>query len=275
VGTEKRQRQKANRQLKYEQEAKEVSRRRLTKRVLIGGGAAVLLLLFIFLLAWITGRGDDDDDATVTTVPATTAGPTTSGAPTSTVAFAYGTGECPPTTGSPTPVKTFTAAPKQCIDPAKTYTATIVTDHGNIVIALDPATAPGTVNNFVTLARYGYWNDTKIFRAAQSIDIIQGGGLTNSDPFGYTIPDEGSGWTYPPGRIAMANTGQPNSGGAQWFITTGPNSANLDSLGTYTVFGEVTAGLDVAQQIQALATSPTDDSMTADVIVERVEITES
>jgi cyclophilin family peptidyl-prolyl cis-trans isomerase len=281
VGTEKRQRQKANRQLKYEQEAKEVSRRRLTKRVLIGGGAAVLLLLFFFVLSRFIGGSGDDDDATATTLPSTTgapttsAGPTTTGAPTSTVAFAYGAGECPPTTGSPTPVKTFTAAPQQCIDPAKAYTATIVTDHGNIEIALDTAKAPGTVNNFVTLARYGYWNDTKIFRSAQSIDIIQGGGLTNSDPFGYTIPDEGAGWTYPPGKIAMANTGQPNSGGAQWFITTGPNSANLDTLGTYTVFGEVTAGLDVAQRIQALAKSATDDSMTEDVIVERVEITES
>ena len=59
----------------------------------------------------------------------------------------------------------------------------------------------------------------------------------------------------------MANTGAPNSGGAQWFITTGPNAAKLDAQGTYTVFGDVTTGLDVAQKIAALATSATDDSM--------------
>ena len=100
-------------------------------------------------------------------------------------------------------------------------------------------------------------------------------GNSTSDQFGYTIPDEGSKWTYPPGKIAMANTGAPNSGGAQWFITTGPDSAKLDSLGTYTVFGDVTSGLDVAQKIAALATSATDDSMKQKVVVEKITIAES
>jgi cyclophilin family peptidyl-prolyl cis-trans isomerase len=291
VGTEKRERQKANRQLKYEQQAKDVSRQRFTKRLLIGGGAAVALLIFILVLAWLVNRNSDDDDtttpttaATATTVPATTSGAstttaaassTTPGSTTAPQPFAYGTGACPPATGAPTPVKTFSAAPQQCIDPSKTYTATITTDHGDIVIELDPAAAPGTVNNFVTLARYGYYDDTTIFRSAQGIDIIQGGGNSSSDQFGYTIPDEGSSWTYPPGKIAMANTGAPNSGGAQWFITTGPNSAKLDTLGTYTVFGDVTSGLDVAQQIAALATSATDDSMKEKVVVTNIEIAES
>jgi cyclophilin family peptidyl-prolyl cis-trans isomerase len=293
VGTEKRERQKANRQLKYEQQAKEVSRQRFTKRLLIGGGAAVALLVFILVLAWLVNRNGDDDDststattvATASSLPATTAGPsptadaagstTTPGSTTAPAPFAYGTGACPPTTGSPTPVKTFTAAPQQCIDPAKTYTATIATDHGDIVITLDPSKAPGTVNNFVTLARYGYYDGTTIFRSAQGIDIIQGGGNSPSDQFGYTIPDEGANWTYPPGKIAMANTGAPNSGGAQWFITTGPNAAKLDAQGTYTVFGSVTSGLDVAQKIAALATSPTDDSMKEKVVVTKITIAES
>ena len=265
MGTDKRQRQRENRQLKYQQQAKEVSRQRLTKRAIIGGGAVVALLAFILVLAWLVNRNSDDDDTiSATTVAATAPAP-----------FAYGTGECPPTEGPTAPVKTFTAAPKQCIDATKTYTATIATDQGDIVITLDPAEAPGTVNNFVTLARYGYYDDTTIFRSAQSIDIIQGGGNSSSDQFGYTIPDEGANWTYPPGKIAMANTGAPNSGSAQWFITTGPNSANLDTQGTYTVFGDVTTGLDVAQKIAALATSATDDSMKQKVVVESVEIAES
>jgi cyclophilin family peptidyl-prolyl cis-trans isomerase len=284
VGTEKRERQRANRQLKYEQQVKEDSRRRFTKRLLIGGGAAVALLVFILVLAWLVNRdSDDDSSATTTAAAATTSGPaTTTGASTTTpgstatpAAFAYGTGECPPAEGVTAPVKTFTAAPQQCIDPAKTYTATIATDQGDIVIELDTTHAPGTVNNFVTLSRYGYYDDTTIFRSAQSIDIIQGGGNSTSDQFGYTIPDEGSKWTYPPGKIAMANTGAPNSGGAQWFITTGPKSAQLDALGTYTVFGDVTSGLDVAQKIAALATSATDDSMKQKVVVEKVTIAES
>jgi cyclophilin family peptidyl-prolyl cis-trans isomerase len=263
VGTEKRERQKANRQLKYQQQAKEVSRRRLTKRVLIGAGVAVALLLFVLLLAWFGNRGSDD--ATSTTAPATSTAP---------AGFAYGTGDCPPAEVT-TPVKTFTAAPKLCIDPAKTYNATIVTDHGNIGVKLDPTTTPGTVNNFVVLARYGYYDDTKIFRAAQAIDIIQGGGNSNKDEFGYTIPDEGSGYTYEAGDLAMARTQAPNSAGAQWFITTGPKSSQLDAAGTYVKFGTVTEGLDVAQQILGLATSPTDDSMKEPVVVQRIEITET
>jgi cyclophilin family peptidyl-prolyl cis-trans isomerase len=259
VATEKRQRQKANRQLKYQQEAKVASRQRFTKRVLIGVGVAVALLVFILLLAWFANRGSSDDTTATTAAPA---------------GFAYGTGDCPPAEVA-TPVKTFTAAPKLCIDPTKTYNATIVTDHGNIGVKLDPASVPGTVNNFVVLARYGYYDDTKIFRAAQSIDIIQGGGNSNSDSPGYEIPDEGSGYTYEAGDLAMARTPAPNSAGGQWFITTGPKSSSLDAQGTYVKFGTITEGLDVAQQILALASSPTDDSMKEPVVVQRVEITET
>jgi cyclophilin family peptidyl-prolyl cis-trans isomerase len=262
VATEKRERQRANRQLRTQEEAKVVSRRRFTKRLLIGGGVAVGLLLLVLLLAWFAGRGSGDDTTPTTPTTVTPAG------------FAYGTGECPPAQVT-TPMKTFTAAPKLCIDPTKTYNATIVTDHGNIGVKLDPGATPGTVNNFVVLARYGYYDDTKIFRAAQSIDIIQGGGNSNTDSPGYTIPDEGSGYTYEPGDLAMARTQSPDSAGAQWFITTGPNSSQLDAAGTYVKFGTVTEGLDVAQQILALANSPTDDTMKEPVVVQKIEITET
>jgi cyclophilin family peptidyl-prolyl cis-trans isomerase len=266
VATEKRERQRANRELRNQQVAKVVSRRRFTKRLLIGGGVAVGLLLFVLLLAWFGNRGSSDDTSSTT---ATTTATTTAAA-----SFAYGTGECPPAQVT-TPVKTFTAAPKLCIDPTKTYNATIVTDHGNIGVKLDPVATPGTVNNFVVLARYGYYDDTKIFRAAQSIDIIQGGGNSNTDSPGYTIPDEGSGYTYEAGDLAMARTPAPNSAGAQWFITTGPNSSNLDAAGTYVKFGTITEGLDVAQNILALANSPTDDTLKEPVVVQRIEITET
>lgn len=257
MGTEKRARQKANRQLKFEQQAKQEQRKKLTKRAVIGGGAAIALLALILGLAFAFGGGDDDNE------------------PTSAGTFTYGSGECPPEEGVTEPVKTFTDAPKECIDPSKNYTARIITDHGDVVIALDAEKAPGTVNNFVTLARYGFYDDTQIFRAAQSIDIVQGGAMSKTDTFGYTIPDEGSGFTYPAGKIAMANTGAPNSGGSQWFLTLGDKSSALDAQGTYTVFGEITEGLDIAKQMLALATSPTDDTMTETVTIERIEITES
>jgi cyclophilin family peptidyl-prolyl cis-trans isomerase len=274
VGTEKRERQKANRQLKYQQQAKVAQKQKLTKRVVIAGGAVLGLLALVLFLAWIGGRGDDDDD-TVTPATEATTETSTSAEPTTaagSAAFTYGTGACPPGDVAE-PVKTFDDAPQQCIDPAKSYSARIVTDHGDIVIDLDTTSSPGTVNNFVTLARYGYYDDTTIFRGSDGIDIIQGGGTSSTDEFSYTIPDEGTGYTYPEGKIAMANTGSPNSAGAQWFITTGPESANLDSLGTYAVFGDVTEGLDVAQEILGLAQS--DETLSETVNVETVEITES
>ena len=277
MGTEKRERQRANRQLKYQQQAKVATRQRQTKRIVLGAIAVVGLLALVLFLAFVVGGDEDESSPTEPTV-----GPTSSVAPTTPatgslvrIPFTYGTGECPPAEGVTEPVKVFTVAPAPCVDPARSYTARIVTDHGDVVIALDTANSPGTVNNFVTLARYGYYDDTRIFRTDQRIDIIQGGGLSSEDPFGYTIPDEGTGYTYPVGKIAMANKGQANTAGAQWFITLGDDASSLNQLGTYVVFGDVTEGLDVAQAMLALAASPEDDTPTEEIIVERVEIIET
>ncbi len=287
MGTEKRERQRANRQLKNQQLAKEEQRRKLTRRVVIGTIAVVGGLGLVLGLAALGGAFSDDSDDTVASsvpdaTPATVAGSTVpasapaSTAPGSTVAlapFAYGTGECPPE-GVTEPVRSFDDAPQQCIDPSATYTATFRTSEGDIVVDLDSAAVPGTVNNFVTLARYGYYDDTLIFRADPSIDIIQGGGRSNTDTPGYEIPDEANGFTYHAGQLAMARTQAPNSAGGQWFFVTGPNGANLDAQGTYVVFGEITEGLDVAQSILALSG---DDGQTPsrEVTLETVEITES
>jgi cyclophilin family peptidyl-prolyl cis-trans isomerase len=269
VGTEKRERQKANRQLKYQQQAKVAQKQKLTKRVVIGAVAAVALLGLVLLLAWFANRGNDDDEVPTTPTAASTP---SSEAP---AGFAYGTGECPPEDLAE-PVTTFDDAPQECIDPTKTYSARIVTDRGDIEVDLDTETSPGTVNNFVTLARYGYYDGTTIFRGSDGIDIIQGGGNSSADPFSYTIPDEGSGYEYPPGVLAMARTPAPDSSGAQWFLTTGPDSANLaepTGAGTYVVFGTITEGLDVAQEILGLAQP--DESLSETVTVETIEITES
>lgn len=281
MGTDKRERQKANRQLKYQQQAKDAQKQKLTKRVIVGGVAVVGLLALVLFLAWIAGRGDDDDTVTpeTSTAASTSAGPMPTvpvpelQVPTTPMEFTYGAGECPPADVTE-PVKTFTEAPQLCIDPAKTYTATFVTDRGDIDVELDTTNSPGTVNNFVTLARFGYYDDTTIFRTNTSIDIIQGGGLTNTDSPGYEIPDEGTGYQYPPGVLAMARTQAPNSAGGQWFFTTGPNSAGLADTGTYVVFGRVTAGSDIAAEINALAGSD-GDTPTETVALETVEITES
>jgi cyclophilin family peptidyl-prolyl cis-trans isomerase len=140
------------------------------------------------------------------------------------------------------------------VDAKTTYTATMVTSCGTIVFELDPKAAPETVNSFVFLANKGYFDGRYIHRIDTSIDVLQGGDPTGtgSGGPGYTIPDElGADMSYVPGTLAMANAG-PNTGGSQFFIITGPNGTQLDAVPNYAIFGHVTEGLDVAQQIQQL-----------------------
>jgi peptidyl-prolyl cis-trans isomerase B (cyclophilin B) len=287
VGTEKRERQRANRQLKNQQLAKDERRRRTTRRAVIGGLAVVGGVALVIGIAWLGGAGDEDDDTAPTSLPAVTTPATATGssvpssnpastAPGSTIApagFTYGTGACPPENVTE-PVRTFSDAPQLCIDPAATYTATFRTSEGDIVVDLNTAEVPGTVNNFVTLARYGYYDDTRIFRTASSVagEIIQGGGQTNADSPGYTIPDEGSGFVYEAGQIVMARGDQPNSAGGQWFFVTEP-PATPEPTGAYVVFGTITEGLDVARAIRALGGD--DGAPSREVTVETVEITEA
>jgi cyclophilin family peptidyl-prolyl cis-trans isomerase len=238
------------------------------------------VLVVIAVSAFLSSRSDNEV-ATGTTGPSTTASAASSTTPTTVASgpFQYGTGACPPAEGSPTPVLEFSAAPMQCIDPAKSYTATFETSAGTVKVSLDTVRTPGTANNFVVLSKYGYYNGTQLFRVAKSIDIVQGGAPhtnSSSDPGpGYTIPDEGGKFTYMPGQLVMARTPQPNSAGAQFFFSTGPKTANLDGQGTYVVFGTVTDGLDVVQKIVASAPDSQGDSApNPPVTVSKVTITE-
>ena len=140
-----------------------------------------------------------------------------------------------------------------------------MTNFGDVVVELDTATTPNTVNNFVVLARYGYYDDTAMFRTAPSIAIIQGGAPHSNSGGdvgpGYTIEDEADGFSYQPGDLAMARTAAPNSSSAQYFFSTGPETSNLDGppgnpdgsgRGTYVVFGRTVEGLDVLEEIISL-----------------------
>ena len=191
----------------------------------------------LFLVANLVTGGDDSasdaSDTTVSTLPAELT-------------------PCPPAEGATERVASFSAPMEDCIDPDKSYTATFDTTEGEIVVELDVANTPGTVNNFVSLARYRYYDTTTIFRTDPSIDIIQGGGFSASDSVGYNIADEGEGYEYEEGDLVMARSQGPNSGGAQFFFVTGPNGSLLNSQGNYVTFGKVTEGLDVVKAIQAL-----------------------
>jgi cyclophilin family peptidyl-prolyl cis-trans isomerase len=285
VGTAKRERQKANRQQRLEQIAQESRRKKTRSRIIKFAIIIPAVIGLLYLLVFLTGD-DSDDTPVATTPPATdpaTSDPATSDPATSDpgeprepniVSFEYGTGECAPDEKPAEPVLEFDDAPQQCIDPEATYTATFETSKGTIEVLLDTATVPGTVNNFVNLARFGYYDGTPIFRTDPSIDIIQGGGADNTTGPGYTIPDEGIGFTYEAGDLTMARTSAPNSSGAQWFFVAGPAASALDGQGTYVNFGTVTEGLEVVQDILALA-GDDGQTPTEDVTLTSVTITES
>jgi len=160
---------------------------------------------------------------------------------------------CPKVDGSSPHTTTFSAAPLMCINTSKTYTATMQTSQGGpITIAFDPKQAPKTVNNFVFLARYHFFDGVTFHRIVPDF-VIQGGdpkGDGTGGP-GYTIPDElPKQGQYKLGSVVMANTGQPNSGGSQFFIITGQQGVQLPP--QYSLFGQVTGGMDVVNKIAAL-----------------------
>ncbi len=132
-------------------------------------------------------------------------------------------------------------------DPQEQYTATLRTEKGDIVIALRADKTPITVDNFVKLARDGYYNNSTFHRVLPGF-MAQGGDPTGTGAGGpgYTIPDEFTDLAHERGVISMANTGQPNSGGAQFFITFVP-TPHLD--GRHTVFGAVIDGMDVVDSL--------------------------
>ena len=291
MGTEKRERQKQNRQQRLSELAVQQKRAKVKKRGLQFGIGIPAVILALFLIVNVFA-GDDSpapsDDALkeeiqsllgVTSLPEGESAETASTIPATTVPGKTVTGDtaCPKADGTEERVTKFEKAPPMCIDATKTYTAVFDTSEGEIEVLLDTAKTPKTVNNFVVLARYKYYDGTTIFRTDPSIDIIQGGGLTNTDDPGYTIEDEGNGYKYVEGDLAMARTMEPNSAGGQWFFVTGPNAAALDGQGTYVNFGKVVSGLDVVKGILALNSGSGDlgGAPSRTVVVKSVAIIES
>jgi cyclophilin family peptidyl-prolyl cis-trans isomerase len=221
------------------------------------GGSALAVILVVGIALLVSSSPDSSNVSTGTT-PTTGAGTTaTTGAPATGAAFTYGSAPCAPAAPPTPPTLDFggTNGFQSCLDPALGYVATFDTSAGTVKVLLDVKNTPGTTNNFVQLAGYGYYNGTKLFRTDTSIGIIQGGAPhTNSasDPGpGYTISDEGGKFTYQAGQLVMARTSEPNSGSAQFFFTSGDKSSALDAQGTYVVFGSVISGQDVLDQILA------------------------
>ena len=157
--------------------------------------------------------------------------------------------------------KQWTTPPAMQIDPKKSYKATIETARGNIVIELYPQNAPKTVNNFVFLAKEGFYDGVLFHRVIMDF-MVQGGDPTGTGRGGpgYKFEDEtkGNPLKHGTGFLSMANAG-PNTNGSQFFITHSPQ-AHLD--GKHTVFGKVVEGQNVVDAIKQ------GDSMTKVTITE-------
>ncbi len=169
--------------------------------------------------------------------------------------------------------QTYSRPPELEIDPQQQYSATMETSKGTMQLALYAADAPRTVNNFVFLARRGFYDGAIFHRVIEGF-MIQGGDPTGTGRGGpgYRFEDEldlARRHGYPRGTLAMANAG-PNTQGSQFFIVHEDTGLSPD----YTVFGRVVEGLDV---VDAIAASPTDraDRPLEDVRIERVTIHEA
>ena len=149
--------------------------------------------------------------------------------------------------------------------------ATLHTNHGAVEVELFDDEAPKTVENFSTLARDGFYDGVVFHRVIEDF-MIQGGDPTGTGRGGpgYTFEDEINERKIERGALAMANAG-PNTNGSQFFIVTTRSAPWLD--GKHTVFGKVTTGMDVVDQISRLPTD-SNDKPHDEVLIERVELSE-
>jgi cyclophilin family peptidyl-prolyl cis-trans isomerase len=252
VGTEKRERQKANRQVRLAELEKQQRRSNTRKRAIRIAVIVVLAVAAAFGLSRLISSGNESVSASDTTGPGTIPGetvPTSSSASTSSVPPTVpgksitGTTPCPAADGSSARASKFQNPPPMCIDPAKTYTAVVDTDKGKFTVALDAKKAPKTVNNFVVLSRYHFYDGLTFHRVVPGF-VVQGGdpeGTGGGGP-GYTFQDElpASLSDYKTGSVAMANSG-PNTNGSQFFVTLADNGLDGPK---YSLFGHVTEGFD-------------------------------
>lgn len=278
VGTDKRERQKRNRDSRRVQVTRQVQQGKMRKR---GTQIAVVALIVVALVGFVFATGNNSDETGLDTTEVLDDGATdetVNETTTENAAFEFATSECPPTDASADQRREFPDAHQLCIDPTKSYTANFDTTEGSFTVQLLPERAPGTVNNFVSLARWKYFDGTKCHRVIENF-VVQCGDptATGSGGPGYSFADElpGAG-EYTIGSLAMANSG-PDTNGSQFFIITGDNGASLPP--SYTLFGQVTAGLDTAVAAMAALFNPDPAANgvppAADIILKSVTISEA
>jgi cyclophilin family peptidyl-prolyl cis-trans isomerase len=273
VPTNKRQRKRAGHQARQAAAAAARKRQQTRTRAIAGG---FLALVLIAGLAVVVNGGGDDQQVAATDTTTTVAGATTTAVgrkavdlpPVPAGQSLKGDTPCPPADGSAPRTTTFEKAPPLCVTVAKTYTAEIDTSKGLMIASLDVKNATRTVNNFVVLSRYKFYDGIAFHR------IIPGFVLQGGDPLqtglggpGYKFDDElPKAGSYKVGSLAMANSGA-NTNGSQFFIVSGDTGTSLPP--QYSLFGQVTQGLEVVKAIEDVGIPGTQDGKPSEVVTIR------
>ncbi len=267
-----------DRRSRLEQAQAEMERKAGRRRLLTGLGAGLAVVALILGVVAMVGGGSTDSsgDGSTTTLATTTTVKDAAALPTPPEGLTLSEATpCPPAAGSAKRVQKFAGPPPTCIDPAKKYSATFETTEGSFTADLDPARAPVSVNNFVVLSRYHFYDGVPFHRIVPGFVIQAGDGdgepWGNND-LGYSIPDElpASSDEYKDFSLAMANAG-PNTNGSQFFVVLPGGGPKLNPA-NYSLFGQVTQGQDVVEKIGTYANG---EAPTKAVVIKTLTINES
>jgi cyclophilin family peptidyl-prolyl cis-trans isomerase len=268
VPSEKRARQRAAREARLAAEARSAKRRKQIRNAIIVVVVAGVIIGIVFLVS------NNKPGKSTTSTTASSANKTDAQLQSEADAAAVKAG-CPSSTKTTVNTQKYASAPPMTLDTSKTYTATVKTTTGTFDIALDAKTAPQTVNNFVFLANKGFYHCVVFHRVIPQFMNQTGDPTgTGSGGPGYTIPDEyppkasNPAAQYPVGSVAMANTGQPHSGGSQWFVVAGPQGESLPN--TYTLFGTVSSGMSVVNTINKQGNSSPSSNGVPPAVTQRI-----
>jgi peptidyl-prolyl cis-trans isomerase B (cyclophilin B) len=230
------------------------ARRRRTLTYVVSGVLVLAIVGVIIGLAATGGGGGKGKNAaaSASATPSASASATPSASSSATTARAVACGAKAP---APPTKQTYSKEPPMTIDTSAKYLMKIDTSCGEIDVTMDAAKTPHTVNSFAFLASKHFFDGIHFSRsvsASQGFAVLQGGDQSSdgSGGPGYNIPDENlKGAKYTRGTVAMANTGQPNSGGSQFFLIDQTTTALAAS---YTPFGTITKGLNVLDKLLAI-----------------------
>jgi cyclophilin family peptidyl-prolyl cis-trans isomerase len=274
----KRARKKEGRQARIEAEKKAAARRRTRNRN-IGLGVVLVLLLAYLALNQLLAKPKKKVTTTTPAVTSTVSSTATpSHSPSAPAGVTATTAACSTTKPARGGTVSQSTPPPMTVSASKTYTATVVTSCGTIVVALDVKDSPNTVNSFAYLAGKGFYDGLTFHRVAKDF-AVQGGDPagTGSGGPGYTVQDKvPAGVTYTMGTVAMAKTGAepPGTSGSQFFIVP-TAGASRGYTPDYAILGHVTSGQEAVTKINALAPASGDGPPTQPIYIEKITVTSS